>query len=159
MASRNLTPTEIGERFEEAALTLKRMPNPPGSGPSGYGSSWPAYVQEAKHAYGYHEARMRVVPNAAEIQRMEEALDWLRLINHPEPGRAAIDRRIVWMRADGHRWRTVCRTVGLGRSQAWRRWSAALIQLSRALGKTRRDRSGRRANGKTWVDGSTTDQA
>lgn len=143
MAKRNLTPVEIEERFEEAALTLKRMPNPPGSGPSGYGSSWPAYVQEAKHAYGYHEARMRVVPNAAEIQRMEEALDWLRLIDHPEPGRSAIDRRIVWMRADGHRWRTVCRAVGLGRSQAWRRWSAALIQLSRALGKAQRGRAGR----------------
>ncbi len=140
MASRNLTPAEIEERFEEAALTLKRMPNPPGSGPSGYGSSWPAYVQEAKHAYGYHEARMRVVPNAAEIQRMEEALDWLRLIDHPEQDRATIDRRIVWMRADGHRWRTVCRAVGLGRSQAWRRWSAALIQLSRVLGKTQQRR-------------------
>ncbi|MFD0979969.1 DUF6362 family protein [Tropicimonas aquimaris] len=135
MASRNLTPAEIEERFEEAALTLKRMPNPPGSGPSGYGSSWPAYVQEARHAYGYHEARMRVIPNAKEIQRMEEALDWLRLIDHPEQDRATIDRRIVWMRADGHHWRAICRAVGLGRSQAWRRWSAALIHLSRALGR------------------------
>ncbi|WP_211299362.1 hypothetical protein [Pukyongiella litopenaei] len=46
-----LTPAEIEDRFEEATLTLKQMPSPPGSGPFGHGSNWPAYVQEAKQAY------------------------------------------------------------------------------------------------------------
>ena len=71
-----MTPREIEDRFEEAALTLKRLPNPPASGARGYGRSWPDYVHEAKHAYGYEPARMRVSPNAREIQRMEEALGW-----------------------------------------------------------------------------------
>ncbi|MDO5606809.1 MAG: DUF6362 family protein, partial [Paracoccus sp. (in: a-proteobacteria)] len=94
------TPRDIEDRFEEAALTLRRLPNPPGSGPRGYGSAWPEYIHEAKHAYGYHEARMRVVPNPAEIQRMEECLTWLRWL---EPD----DARIVWMRAEGCRWKQV----------------------------------------------------
>jgi hypothetical protein len=84
---------EIEDRLEEAALALRRLRHPSGSGPRGYGSSWPEYVREARHAHGYHKARIRVVPSALEIQRMNEAIDWLRLI------RDAGDRRIVGMRA------------------------------------------------------------
>ena len=133
-----LTRDEIEDRLEEAALTLKRLPNPPGSGARGYGSSWPDYVQEAKHAYGYHEARMKVIPNAVEIQRMEDAITWLMLIDYPgDPERTTIDRRIVWMKAENHRWRSICNSAGLSRSQAWRRWVAALITIERRLGKGR----------------------
>jgi hypothetical protein len=129
-----LTRAEIEDRLEEAALTLRRLPNPAGSGARGYGASWPEYIRDVKHAYGYHEAQMKVIPNAREIQRMEDAIDWLRLIVYADdPDRTAIDRRIVWMRAENHRWRHVCRTVGLGRSQAWRRWVAALITIERRL--------------------------
>lgn len=122
-----ITPREIEDRLEEAALTLKRLPHPPGSGPKGFGSSWPEYVRDARHAYGYHEARMRVVPNAGEIARMEEAIDWLRLISDP------VDRRIVWMRSDGHRWAPVCRRAGVARATAWRRWTAALLTIAKHL--------------------------
>ena len=108
-----ITPREIEDRFEEAALTLRRLPNPPGSGPRGYGGSWPEYVQEAKHAYGYGEARMRVVPSAADIQKMEDCIAWLHLLD-PE------DARIVWLRAEGVRWRQVCYRAGVVRSTACR---------------------------------------
>ena len=74
--------------------------------PVAIGSSWPPIVQEAKHAYGYTpEAPMRVIPSAAAITRMEECLDWLLLID-PE------DARIVWLRAEGARWRQVCIRAG-----------------------------------------------
>lgn len=39
---------EIEDRLEEAALTLRRLPMK--DGPKGFGSSWPEYVREAKHA-------------------------------------------------------------------------------------------------------------
>jgi hypothetical protein len=128
-----MTPREIEDRFEEAALTLKRLPNPPASGPRGYGRSWPEYIHESRHAYGYEPARMRVIPNAREIQRMEEVLDWLALIGGETEQTAADNRRIVWMRAEGHRWQTVCRHVGCVRSTAWRRWTASLLTISKAL--------------------------
>lgn len=127
------TPRKIEDRLEEAALTLRRLPNPPGSGARGHGSSWPEYVHEAKHAYGYEEARMRVVPNAREISRMEEALEWLMLIEGRLTDSAIDDRRIVWMRAEGYRWRQICRAVGCARPTAWRRWSAALITIANKL--------------------------
>ena len=62
-----ITPAEVEARFEEAALTLRRLPDPAGSGPRGYGSSWPDYVHDARHAYGYGEVRMRITPSAADI--------------------------------------------------------------------------------------------
>lgn len=120
-----LTVDEIEERLEEAALTLKRMPAK--DGPKGYGSSWPDVVRSRFTAYGFEEARMRVIPSAQEIQRMEDAIDWLRLLDDPN------DRHIMWMRAEQHSWRAICNRVGLSRSQAWRRWTAALITLERRL--------------------------
>ena len=128
-----MTPSEIEDRFEEAALTLRRLPNPPGSGARGHGRSWPEYVHDAKHAYGYEQATMRVIPNAREIGRMEEALEWIMLVGQRSPATAPDDRRIVWMRADGYRWRQICREIGVSRSTAHRRWVAALLTISNHL--------------------------
>jgi hypothetical protein len=122
----SITPREIEDRFELAALTLKRLPNPPGSGARGYGNAWPEYVRDARHAYGYSEVRMRVVPSAAEIQKMEDCIDWLRLLD-PE------DARIVWLRAEGVRWRQICIRAGCVRTTAWRRWAAALLTIAKHL--------------------------
>ncbi|MCC5960559.1 MAG: hypothetical protein JJU08_14600 [Rhodobacteraceae bacterium] len=122
-----ITPREIEDRLEEAALTLRRLPAPSGSGPKGYGNSWPEFVRDARHAYGYHEARMRVIPNAGEIARMEETIGWLLLIAHPD------DRRIVWMRAEGWRWKPICWRFGVSRTTAWQRWTAALLTIRKSL--------------------------
>ncbi len=126
-----LTASEIADRMEDAARTLRRLPDPPGSGPKGYGRSWPEYVHEAKHAYGYHEARLRVRPSPRDIAEMEECFDWLGLVS-PE------DARIIWMRAEGRRWREVCIEAGCVRQTAWRRWVAALATIAKRLnaGKT-----------------------
>ncbi|WP_457650861.1 DUF6362 family protein [Profundibacter sp.] len=117
--TKQITLHEIEDRFEEAARTLRRLPDPPGSGPKGYGSSWPEYIRDARHAYGYHDATMKIVPSAAEIARMEECIGWLALVD-------PVDAKIIWMRAECHRWRQVCIQVGLVRQTAWRRWVAAL---------------------------------
>ena len=120
-----LSPRDIEDRFEEAAYTLRRLPEK--DRPRGYSSYWPAVVHDAKHAYGYTpEAPMRVIPSAAQITRMEECLDWLLLVD-PE------DARIVWLRAVGMRWRQVCIRAGVVRSNAWRSWVAALLTISKKL--------------------------
>ena len=120
-----LTPSEIEDRFEEAALTLRRLPEK--DKPRGYGNSWPPIVQEAKDAYGYTPGRlMRVTPSPAAITRMEQCFDWLLMLD-PE------DARIVWLRAENVRWRQICIRAGCVRSTAWRRWAAALLTISRKL--------------------------
>ena len=141
MRRRQYTVREVEDRFEEAARTLRRLPNPPGSGPKGYGRSWPEYVQEAKHAYGWHEATMKIAPSAADIARMEECLEWLGLVD-------SVDARIIWLRAEGYRWRHVCIQVGLVRQTAWRHWVAALQTVTNRLnGRKVRVRSGQKAGG------------
>lgn len=45
----SLTVSEIEDRFEEAAWTLRRLPEK--DRPRGYGSSWPEIVRDAKDAY------------------------------------------------------------------------------------------------------------
>lgn len=125
------TRSMVEDRLEEAATTLKHLPDPPGSGARGVGSSWPDYVREAWHAYGYHAARMRIVPSAAEITRMEECLTWMAWLS-PD------DARIVWHRAEGKRWREIGRQVGLSRSGCWRRWIAASMTIARHLNRPRK---------------------
>lgn len=122
-----LTAAQITDRLEAAAITLRRLPNPQGSGPKGYGSAWPVVVQEARHAYGYTEARMRVIPSAKDIQLMEEAIGWLELLKDPD------DRRVLWMRAENHRWRAICHRVGLVRQTCHRRAIAAVLTIEKAV--------------------------
>ena len=69
---------------------------------------------------------MRVIPSAAAITRMEECFDWLLMLD-PE------DARIIWLRAEGVRWRQVCIRAGVVRSTAWRRWAAALLTIAKRL--------------------------
>ena len=132
-----ITPREIEDQFEDAALTLRRLPNPPGSGAKGYGHSWPEYVHDAKQAYSYEEARMRVVPSSRDIQRMEDCISWLAYLD-PD------DARIVWLRAEGVRWRQVCIRAGVVRSTAWRRWIASLLTIANHLNAL--EKSGRKAS-------------
>ena len=106
-----ITPREIEDRFEEAAPGLRRLPNLTSSGPRGYGQSSPDYVEVAKHADGYTEVPIRIAPSAAEVQRMDECTDWLRWL-HPD------DAKIVWLRAEGKRWRQVCIHAGCVRQTA-----------------------------------------
>jgi uncharacterized protein DUF6362 len=70
---------------------------------------------------------------AADIASMEECLTWLRLVS-PD------DARIIWLRAEGHRWRYVCIQAGCVRQTAWRRWVAALQTIANRLKGGRRAR-------------------
>lgn len=123
---KDLSPREIEDRFEEAAITLRRLPDPPGSGPKAWGRSWPDYVHDARHAYGYGEFRVRIVPSADEIQRMEECIEWLAWL-------APDDAKLIWYRAEGQRWRQVCIKIGCVRQTAWRRWVAAILTVRNHL--------------------------
>ena len=54
---------------------------------------------------------------------MEETLGWL---NWLEP----IDRKVIWLRASGERWKTVCWKVGLRRAAAHEHWVYALCVIA-----------------------------
>jgi hypothetical protein len=119
-----MTPTEVEARFEEAAATLRRLPD---TRVPGYFSAWPPIVRAAVEAYGYDPARMpRIAPSPQAISRMEETFSWLMWL---EPD----DARIVWLRAEGVRWKPICWRIGISRATAWRRWAASLIVVANRL--------------------------
>lgn len=114
-------PSEIEGRLVEAADVLKRLP---GLRVPGFFNTWPAMMREFSDLVGQEPVPMRrPPPSAAAISRMEQALDWLRWL---EP----LDAKIVWLRASGDRWKTICGKVGLQRSAANERWLYALCVIS-----------------------------
>ncbi|MFM8745664.1 MAG: DUF6362 family protein [Aestuariivirga sp.] len=117
-----LSPNEIEDRFEEAARTLRRLP---GIGVRGHASAWPPIVRAAADAYGWEAATApRLSPSPQAISQMEETFTWLSWLREPD------DARIVWLRAEGVRWKPICWRIGLSRASAWRRWAAALITIA-----------------------------
>ena len=123
---------EIKERLREAADVLRRLP--PVRGPKSYGSNWPGIVRDTVGALWRFDPTLGrwvrevppvspVVPFGAEIDRMDEALQWLcwvrdeaeteRLVqsHHHEKQDAEIclarRQKIIWLRANRVHWETI----------------------------------------------------
>ena len=129
------TASMVEARFEEAAYTLRRLPD---THVPGYFNTWPVVVRSVYEAFGWERARMpRIAPSPQAISRMEETFTWLTWLD-PD------DARIVWLRGEGVPWKPICWRVGLSRQTAWRRWVAALITVSNRL-STAQTRTKRRA--------------
>ena len=130
-----LTSEEVLFRLNEAATTMMRLPI--GVVSPDDVARWPAEVQKRWRGFCADPAQVRIAPSAELVSRWEEVLTWLPLIED------VTGRRIVWLRAEGLPWRAVCARVGLSRSQAHRRWAAAVDALCRALAA----QSGKRGRG------------
>jgi len=117
------TANDVVERFREAVLTLKKLPPVK---VQGYYSVWPAIkltpleiLQQDKKPL-----RLRALPDA--ISRLDEVLTWL-------PWLSVDERRLVWQRASGVRWKVICAELGCGRSKAWHKWGTALEKVATSL--------------------------
>ncbi len=124
MPSFPVTPHDLASHFEEAARTLSRLPH---HRPGGYRSSVLTVLPEKDHAETTASSRSRLPPpGAAQISRMDEALEWILWLDESE-------RKLVWARALGMSWRMVCWRLGCSRTTAWRNWTAALQKICRRL--------------------------
>jgi len=132
MAEMQWTPSLVEERLAEAAAVLRRLP---GERHQGYFSTWPAIFREFGDLVGQEPQPLRrPAPSPAAITRMEETLTWT-------IGLDPVDGKIVWMRAFGERWKTICWTVGLQRAAAHQHWLYGLCVIAWRL-------NGRRVPGK-----------
>jgi hypothetical protein len=121
MADATWTPSMVEERFIEAADVMKRLPE---VRVPGYYSLWPKALHEFADLVGQEPPRLRrPLPTPAAISRMEEALGWLAWLD-------PTDAKIVWLRANGERWKTVCWKVGLARTAANQHWLYALCVIA-----------------------------
>jgi flavin-binding protein dodecin len=118
------TPKAVADSLEEAAQTLHRLPP---VRVQGYFTTWPPIIREFWEAFGRHAAEVRLGPPTPDaIDRMDEALQWLHWLELNEV-------RLVWLRAEGARWKSIAYRFGMDRSTAWRHWSCALIKIAAHL--------------------------
>jgi len=125
------TPSLVEARLAEAAFVLKRLPEPRRQG---YFSTWPEIIHSFADKVGQEPKPMRVLPSPQAISRMEETLTWTACLD-------PVDGKIVWMRAHGERWKTICWTVGLQRSAANQHWLYGLCVISLRLNRRRFNRN------------------
>ncbi len=126
MAEPTWTPKMVEARVEEAADTLRRLPE---ERMRTARSAWPPVIRDFWEMYGVEPARLRLgPPSAAAIDRMDQALEWLRWLE-------ADDARIVWLRACDVRWKAICWRLGADRPSLWRRWVAALALIAARLNR------------------------
>ena len=119
------TPADVEERLAEAAIVLRRLPEPRRHG---YFSTWPEIVHSFADKVGQEPKPMRVSPSPQDISRMEETLTWTDCL---EP----IDGKIVWMKAHGERWKNICWPVGLCRAAAHQHWHYGLSLIALTLNR------------------------
>ena len=116
-------PRIVEEWFEEAADTLRRLPE---HRLKNTRSSWPEVIREFHEAYGYDTVRLRIPPTSAAIDRMDRVMTWLKWLEPDEV-------RLVWLRANNVRWKSISYAFGVNRSTAWRYWVCALVKVASRL--------------------------
>ncbi len=118
------TTDEVANRFHEAAITARRLPP---VRVQGYFNTWPPIVRQAWEVLRADDAIYRSYPPTPQaVERMLEAMRWVQWLEVEQ-------RYLVWMRADGYRWREITRRFGCDRTTAWRRWNIALLVVSERL--------------------------
>lgn len=115
------TVTDVADRFEEAAQTLRRMPPVK---VQGYFNVYPEVIRTSIEIMQGEKLPMRLGPPPADaISRMEETLDWIFYLDDED------ERRLVWLRAERVIWKQICWRLGCGRTKAWQMWTYALLKI------------------------------
>jgi hypothetical protein len=97
------TTDEVASRFHEAAVTARRLPP---VRVQGYFNTWPPIVRQSWEVLGTDDAISRSFPPSPQaVERMLEAMRWVQWLEVEQ-------RHLVWMRADGYRWREITRRFG-----------------------------------------------
>lgn len=108
---------DVAARFEEAALTARRLP---AVRVQSYFNVWPPIVRSAWERLSQEEQPLRIGPPSPEdVDRMLEVMRWVQWLEVEQ-------RQLVWLRAKRYDWEQISRRIGCVRQTAWRRWRAAL---------------------------------
>ena len=127
MTEQEWTSEVVQARFEEAVDTLRRLPNPVYLG---YVSRSPEIIYSARELEWQESVTLKRHPPLPEaIERLDHVLTW---ISWPEEK----ERKIIWMRAEGTRWKDIGIRMYMGRTTAWRYWKSGLKTINNRLNKS-----------------------
>ena len=126
MAERNTpwTPDDVANRFEDAAVTARRLPS---ANVQGYFNAWPTIVRSQWEMLATDEREVcRFPPSPKDVEQMLEVMLWVQW-------REGEQRHLVWMRARRYGWRDICTRFGMCRTTAWQHWQKSLATISAEL--------------------------
>ncbi len=144
------TPEHVGRRLVDAMRTLDRLPRP--RGPRAPGNHWPQHrlewadelaqaelpEAERRERAGARLGELALRPSGLDIDRMDRALDWLRLLRADNPELALIATLWAHRVARGRSLRALCRERGWTPQTFHARKTRALRAIAAAL-ETRRE--------------------
>ncbi len=119
MAERNTpwTPDDVANRFEDAAVTARRLPS---ANVQGYFNAWPTIVRCQWEMLATDERVVcRFPPSPKDIEQMLEVMLWVQRLEVEQ-------RHLVWMRAKRHGWREIAIRFACCTKTAQRHWQQAL---------------------------------
>jgi len=120
MEKQQLDEQQIIAMLKEAVRTLRRLPS---VRVQGYFCSWPEIIYTEREIMRMDQKTKTWPPTPEAISRMEIAVSWLNLLETTE------QRKIVWMRANNIPWNEICKTFGICRSMANKRWKKAIEKI------------------------------
>ncbi len=124
MSCKQMSMTDVADRLEQAAQTLRRLPP---VRVRGFFGTWPPIMQEAIYAYGWEEARIKLgPPSARHISEMDETLRWLMWLEREEV-------MLVWLRACDVKWKKIGRLLGWSVRKLQYDWRIALAKIEYRL--------------------------
>lgn len=111
---------QIIARFREAALTIRKLPL---VRVRGYFNAWPDIIHSEIEIIRMDKKAKFFPATPAAISRMEEVLEWLILIDEID------DKKLIWMRAENVPWGIICKTFGICRSAANKKYQKAIDRI------------------------------
>lgn len=125
------TKLEVEARFIEAAHTLYRLPQ---GTPHIKLTIWPQIIRDFYERLMEDKRVLKSPPTPQAIDRMDETLRWLAYLDPDE-------RKIVWLRASGVKWRLIAPRFKVTRQTAWRDWVYALEKIVYRLNQQKESQS------------------
>jgi uncharacterized protein YqcC (DUF446 family) len=122
-ASTLRTPKEVAARFKGAAATARRLPS---AEVQGYFNSWPKIIRESWETLTLEKSPKSFPPDPKAIDHMMETMRWLQWIEQPE-------RHLVLGFSMGVPRENMANERGISRSTLWRRYKAALTEITTKL--------------------------
>ncbi|MDD5470409.1 MAG: DUF6362 family protein [Sideroxydans sp.] len=119
MAERNTawTPDDVANRFEDAAVTARRLPS---ANVQGYFNAWPTIVRCQWEMLATDErVACRFQPTPKDVEDMLEVMLWVQWLEVEQ-------RHLVWMRAKRYGWREISIRFACCTKTAQRHWQQAL---------------------------------
>lgn len=123
------TPDLVAARFEDAAVTARRLPS---AKVQGYFNAWPTIVRCQWELLAADERLIcRFPPSPKDVQNMLEVMLWVQWLDVEQ-------RHLVWMRAKRFGWRDICTRFGVCRTTAWQNWQKSLQLVTQKLNERAR---------------------